>query len=317
LGLYSDKDAMGDLGERLRRERESKGISLDEIARQTRIGVRLLKAIEEEAFDQLPGGIFNKSFIQQYSRCLGLDEKQAGRDYQRMTVSARETPFPQPVSTSRSLSSAAPQAIIRLALGGAAIILIILVIWWMLPRPEIQADSQRTVTESPASSESEEAEVAPMSGPDSISVPSAPKLSATTRDPDGATVSNVSETVPAPEAASPVPKASNPVSAAELLTADGDHEPLAGELPEELLLQINARSTVWISITADGEKQWQGTLKPNQSREVQAADTIRLTVGNAGGVELTLNGKNLGAIGREGEVKTVTLAARALQDVVP
>ena len=96
-----------------------------------------------------------------------------------------------------------------------------------------------------------------------------------------------------------------------------NREPLAGELPEELLLQINARSTVWISITADGERQWQGTMKPNQSREVQATETIRLTVGNAGGVQLTLNGKDLGALGGEGEVKTVTLAARALQEVVP
>jgi cytoskeleton protein RodZ len=58
-------------------------------------------------------------------------------------------------------------------------------------------------------------------------------------------------------------------------------------------------------------------MQPNQTREVQAAETIRLTVGNAGGVQLTLNGKDLGALGSEGEVKTVTLAARALQEVVP
>jgi hypothetical protein len=94
-------------------------------------------------------------------------------------------------------------------------------------------------------------------------------------------------------------------------------EPLEGELPEELLLQISARSTVWISVTADGETEWQGLMEANQSREVQAADTIRLTVGNAAGVDLTLNGKELGSLGNEGEVKTVTLAARALQEVVP
>ena len=87
--------------------------------------------------------------------------------------------------------------------------------------------------------------------------------------------------------------------------------------PGELLLQINARGTVWLSITADGAKQWQGTLQPNQSRQVQATESIRLTVGNAGGVELTLNGKALGALGDEGEVKTITLAARMLPNSAP
>jgi hypothetical protein len=85
----------------------------------------------------------------------------------------------------------------------------------------------------------------------------------------------------------------------------------------EMLLQINARSSVWISVTADGEKKWQGTLQANQSREIQATDTIRLTAGNAGGISLTLNGKDIGAMGSEGEVKTITLAARALAESAP
>jgi hypothetical protein len=82
-------------------------------------------------------------------------------------------------------------------------------------------------------------------------------------------------------------------------------------------LQINARSSVWISVTADGEKKWQGTMQPNQTREIQATETIRLTAGNAGGVSLTLNGKDIGAMGSEGEVKTITLAARALTESAP
>lgn len=83
------------------------------------------------------------------------------------------------------------------------------------------------------------------------------------------------------------------------------------------MLQIDARSSVWISVTADGEKKWQGMLQANQSREIQAADTIRLTAGNAGGVSLTLNGKDIGAMGSEGEVKTITLAARVLGQPIP
>src|SRR5215469_4786449 len=72
---------MASFGERLKKEREQKGISLEDISLETKIGTRLLRALEEEHFDQLPGGIFNKGFVRAYARHLGLDEEQAIADY--------------------------------------------------------------------------------------------------------------------------------------------------------------------------------------------------------------------------------------------
>src|SRR5664279_1076356 len=72
---------MGSFGERLRREREMRGISLDDIAEATKIGTRLLRALEEEHFDLLPGGIFNKGFVRAYAKYLGLNEDEAVADY--------------------------------------------------------------------------------------------------------------------------------------------------------------------------------------------------------------------------------------------
>src|SRR3954465_2643639 len=68
-------------GERLKRERELRSISLDEIANSTKIGTRLLHALEDEEFGKLPGGIFNKGFVRAYAKYLGLDEEQAVTDY--------------------------------------------------------------------------------------------------------------------------------------------------------------------------------------------------------------------------------------------
>ncbi len=65
---------MESLGARLKREREQRKITLDEISLSTKIGTRFLLAIEEEQFDQLPGGIFNKGFVRAYARYLGVDE---------------------------------------------------------------------------------------------------------------------------------------------------------------------------------------------------------------------------------------------------
>ena len=57
------KIQVGSFGERLRREREMRGVSLDDIAEASKIGTRLLRALEEEHFELLPGGIFNKGFV--------------------------------------------------------------------------------------------------------------------------------------------------------------------------------------------------------------------------------------------------------------
>jgi len=69
-------------GERLRREREMRKITLEEIALATKIGTRALRALEEEEFGKLPGGIFNRGFVRAYARYLGIDEEQAVTDYE-------------------------------------------------------------------------------------------------------------------------------------------------------------------------------------------------------------------------------------------
>lgn len=72
---------MGAFGEKLRKQREQRGIELDAISNTTKIGTRMLRALEDEHFDQLPGGVFNKGFVRAYARHVGLDEEEAVADY--------------------------------------------------------------------------------------------------------------------------------------------------------------------------------------------------------------------------------------------
>jgi cytoskeletal protein RodZ len=72
---------VGAFGEKLRKQREQRGIELDAISNTTKIGTRMLRALEEEHFDQLPGGVFNKGFVRAYARHVGLDEEEAVADY--------------------------------------------------------------------------------------------------------------------------------------------------------------------------------------------------------------------------------------------
>jgi len=64
--------------------RKISGISLEEIARNTKLKVTTLKAIEDANFDVLPGGIYNISYIRQYARAIGADEGSLVRLYQAL-----------------------------------------------------------------------------------------------------------------------------------------------------------------------------------------------------------------------------------------
>src|SRR5438067_5644802 len=73
----------GSLGEQLRRAREARGVTLREISEQTRITMRHLEAIESDDYKNLPGGIFNKSFIKSFARQVGFNETRALELYAR------------------------------------------------------------------------------------------------------------------------------------------------------------------------------------------------------------------------------------------
>jgi hypothetical protein len=72
---------MGEFGDKFRKARESKELSFDDVSNVIKISPRMLRAIEEEHFDQLPGGVFNKGFIRSYAKQLGLDPEEAVTEY--------------------------------------------------------------------------------------------------------------------------------------------------------------------------------------------------------------------------------------------
>ncbi len=71
----------GTFGDCLKREREMREVSLDEICAATRIGTRFLEAMENEEWEKLPGGVFNRGFVRAVARYLGLDEETMLAEY--------------------------------------------------------------------------------------------------------------------------------------------------------------------------------------------------------------------------------------------
>lgn len=83
-------------GDRLKREREMRGVSLDEVSTATRIAPKYLEALENDQWDQLPGGVFNRGFIKSISRYLGLDEDSLMAEYDMATQGQKQQTAPPP-----------------------------------------------------------------------------------------------------------------------------------------------------------------------------------------------------------------------------
>lgn len=124
---------MVEFGKELRSERESRGIELDTISDSSKISGRYLAALEQDRFEQLPGGVFNKGIVRSYARVVGLDEdiwvnrymeayQQSG---QVKTDDADWIAFAENVGKSREKDGQRPD--LRLRWAGVAMLLLLLV----------------------------------------------------------------------------------------------------------------------------------------------------------------------------------------------
>lgn len=113
---------------------------------------------------------------------------------------------------------------------------------------------------------------------------------------------------PAPVIPEPAPTAATPTSSAQATTA-GSVTPSPGEATqppaaagERYRLVIEARERAWIRITEDRTPAYEALLKPGDKIERMASDYFQLDIGNAGGLNLTFQGKPLGSLGKPGQV---------------
>jgi len=74
---------------------------------------------------------------------------------------------------------------------------------------------------------------------------------------------------------------------------------------DHVVLNLSATEKTWLSITSEGKHLFSGFLEPSQTKTLTGLEAARMTVGNAGGIEVRLNGKPIGPIGKSGQVSTV------------
>jgi cytoskeleton protein RodZ len=277
-------------GEKLKREREKRKITLDEVALATKIGTRMLRALEEERFDQLPGGVFNKGFVRAYARHLGLDEERMVSEY----VQASTPAIPPPAEDLELRAIAEKREKERqgrerpgLPWGWVAFLLLMvalaLAVWGFYSR---EGASTTTPRHAAVARESGVAPAAEAPGTEAGSVQPAASVQ-------------------------PSPATINPATAGaegQVQAAAETAMPAAGEFE----VTIRAKEDSWLLLVADGNTIYHDVLGASSEKTVRAQKTLVVRAGSVGDLEISFNGSKLPVQGESGEVKTLTFGAEGL-----
>jgi cytoskeletal protein RodZ len=269
---------MLELGTSFRKSRESLHLSIEKIAAETRINPRFLEAIENERFDLLPGGIFNRGFIRSYAVRLGLDPEEAVQGYEKLFRAVEAEPVQQATERVRGKTTKIP--VYYVALAG---LLILVVVFYFLNRhKDVPATAAApSVEDSPP--------VAPPSpAPTEVPVPDTIPAAALAAIP-------VPEPLPAKPAPSPVP--AKPAPAPASLTPNAP-----------VVIELEVREESWFKLSSDGSDVVSSEVLPaGTTRRYTATNSMNVSIGNAAGVALRVNGQPVSSLGRTGQVRNLTV----------
>jgi cytoskeleton protein RodZ len=285
-------------GEKLKQERERRKITLEQISVSTKIGTRMLQALEEDKFNQLPGGIFNKGFVRAYSRFVGLDEDQTVAEYLQASgdappvsteIAARENGARENEENISRLEAISDTPSRQLPWGLFAAILLLVALALSLWSRHQREHARQPPHPTPNTA------VTPLPAAQSSGAASDGGSSQGGSNQDSGTNSQTGSTTGAP-ASSVVPKS----------VPKSNQDAVSAAAPGEFTVVVHAREESWISTTADGKVAPSEVLTAGSNRVFRGRKEIIVKAGNAGSLDFRFNGKKLDTGGQSGQVKTVT-----------
>lgn len=297
---------MEQFGEFFKQARERRGLTLEDVAVKTRIHPDFLRALEESNFAKLPDQVFVKGFVRAYAQSLGLDEDDALRRF----VEAASPFYDKQSDLDRLRKKQAEderkrqanRKVLAAAVGVALLGLLLLLTREQSAVPPPAPDAP-TESDPPGAAEGKtkpEGASAKEQAPEDLPAPDVLPPPLLGGEPAGQ-----SQATPSREGgdrvggASAPREATSPSAAAKPPAA----RPAGPSLPGEgLLLELEAHEMSWVVVQVDGESPQEALLRPGERVQWKANAKLLVTLGNAGGVHVELNGVPQGPYGPSGTV---------------
>jgi hypothetical protein len=257
------------VGAYLSQERKQKKISLVDIAKVTRISVQYLEALERDEFRVLPASIFVRGFLRTYAAQIGLDPKEVLRMYENQTST-----LPPPERTVAAAPRKETEPLVKYISTLFIIALGVGIAFFFFFKE----------TSVPPSSPVRSPETLQPETPLAKGSPSYPLV--------------VQETEPSKNLeAGRLKKPPEGLWAAAPVKTDKEKKK-----EPRYVLKVKATQTTWLRIQSDDLADSEALLQPDEIATWTARRQFNITVGNAGGVEIFLNGIPQGILGQSGQV---------------
>ena len=301
VGNVSD-DTTRPLGDWLRQRREELEISLEQAQADTRIRPAFLEALEIGDMDSLPNPVVARGFLRNYATYLELDVKEALSRYAEAVGPFEQEPPPSDEPSPFESGPFRPVPLHKMPSGqtgrwwlvGLVVILLAAIgvlAWFGYPYLTEWLSQRGSIAEATPTRRATEAIVVLTS----TETPT-PEVTET------ATPSTVSPSAASPSTATPA--RATPTLA---ITLSPTSTPLPSPLPSPqvytgIFVELVLTDTSWIQVTVDGVREFQGELEAGTYRSWYGRERVELRLGNAGAVEVTVNGEKLGTLGEVGDV---------------
>lgn len=298
---------MESVGEFFRQVRETKGLTVDEVASKTRIRTDFVKALEDGNFSRLPDQVFAKGFVRSYARSLGLDEEDAIHRFIQSAGSFYEKQDERERLKMRQIEEDRKRQSNRKAVT-IAISIAVLTLIFLLSREQSSMFRRGVPEHGPATKRTTQA---------AKEIPATtahePERTAEVPKPTDLPAGAPKTTIEAPPRQEPVVPAST-TSRSEPETVStvspGSDGPLAGIALNatesfgdgQLVLDLEATELSWVVVQIDNGSPQESLLRPGEKAHWKGQDQFILTLGNAGGVKAELNGKPQKPFGPSGKV---------------
>ncbi len=306
---------MESVGDFFRQVRETKGLTVDEVASKTRIRTDFVKALEEGNFAKLPDQVFARGFVRSYARSLGLDEEDAIHRFVQSAGAFYEKQGERERLRQRQVEEERRRKANRKAVG-IAIAVAIATLVFLLSREQSSTLVRRSGSDAPTVSKKSAPFAKDAREPVShqaLELPPPIAPAAKPVEPSAAIAKPVQEKAAAPMTPATIAVAKAPVQpepvASQPAAAMGSDGPLAGLSVDgpvgadgPLVLDLAATELSWIVVQVDSGSPQEALLRPGEKAQWKAQDQFMVTLGNAGGVRAELNGRPQKPFGPSGKV---------------
>ena len=269
-----------EVGERLKRQRELLGLSLDDVERHTYLRLHYLNALEAGDLEGLPSPVQGRGMLNNYATFLGLDPDPLLLSFAeglQLRLAARQAALAQPRPSARGRQLVLPAPFKRifssdvLIGGGLAVFLIVFIFWGAIRI--FAAVTRSDVT------------------------PTAPSI---------AEVLLATSTPTATETPLPVtPTALPPLEVAptQALVTDAETGAMVSPQPSSgVQVYVNVRQRAWMRALVDGEIEFEGRVVPGSAYPFAGENSVEIQTGNAAALQVLFNGADLGLLGTTGQL---------------